>query len=278
MAVYHRKPKILSHKDMFLAWTANLRKEKPHLIVKKGRLKATELWYEVKEELSYLETKNLNLDIQLQELEKKDKEIDRFTAVTEQIFEIRKEIMQNSHKIKELRKLPGNEKEMIINSDQFKAILSTYNKKASEEIIQGHNLNLGNRLGYIQIRKIIPEKRSVGRIDWKASMEYRKELQDAGHEVKNKTAPEGKNWLVYRQQSFYLRWAWVKRYNRACTVKNNRVYAFIPTASSSSTGNHGKILGNKTKLVQAQLTNPVLHTKYTVVKLAGRDSTVIINP
>lgn len=278
MAVYHRKPKILSHKDMFLFWVNNLKKEKPHLIVKNNSLKITEVWYEVKQELEYLEKRNLDLDAQLQELEKLDKDINRFTATTEQIFEIRREIMLNSHKIKDLKKLPGNHREMIINSQQFKNILITYNKKASEDIIQGHNLNLGNRLGYVQIRKIIPEKRSVGRIDWKASMDYKKELEAEGHVTKNKEAPDGKNWLVYRQQSYYLRWAWVKRYNRACTVKNNRVYAFVPTASSSSTGNHGKILGNKTKLVQAQLENPILHQKYTVVKLAGKDSTVIINP
>jgi hypothetical protein len=177
-----------------------------------------------------------------------------------------------------LSKLPEHFEEKIIDSKQFKEIITIYNKKSSDEIIQGGILHLSNRLGYVQIRKIIPTKKSTSRIDWKASMDYKQELIDQGKTPKNKLNPDGSNWLIYRNQSYYLRWSWIKRYNRACTVKNNRVYTFVPTASSSGANGKEKILGNKTKLVKAQLENPLLHTKYTIVKLAGQDSTMIINP
>jgi hypothetical protein len=288
MAVYHRKPKILSVKDMFLFWVYNLKKEKPHLITKNfnsracggksGGSKMPELWYVVKQELEYLRTKNLSLDVLVFELEKVDNVIDKFTPTTVQIFELKKEIQQNKQRIAELEKLPENKAEMIINYKQFRDILNTFNQKASDQIVQGHTLNLNNRLGFVQIRKIVPKEigRKEGRIDWGESYKYKAELESQGVVTKDKEHPEGKNWLVYVKQSFYLRWAWMKRKSRACTVKNNRVYVFTPTASSSGSA-ATRIPGNKAKLVTAQQENPLLHLKYTVVNLAGKESTIVLN-
>lgn len=288
MAVYHRKPKILSCKEMFLFWVYNLKKEKPHLITKhfnsracggkSGGSKTPELWYVVKHELEYLRNKNLALDAQVLELEKVDNTVDKFTPVTVQIFEIKKEIQQNKHRILELEKLPKDQAEMIIDYKQFKDILSVYNQKASDEIVKGHTLYLNNKLGFVQIRKIVPKerKRLEGRLDWGASYKYKAELEAKGIQPKDKDHPDGKNWLVYVKQSFYLRWAWMKRKSRSCTVKNNRVYVFTPTASSSGSA-ATRIPGNKAKLIAAQQANPLLHFKYTVVNLAGKDSTIVLN-
>jgi hypothetical protein len=279
MAVYHQKPRVLSFKEMFSFWVDNLLKEKPHLIVKHMNTngKVPQVLYTVRAEIEYLNKLNLELDSKVEQLEIEDREFPyKFTAATKEIFNLKKEIAQNKSKLKDLEKLPQDLKEVLIDYNQFKAILNTYNRKASLEIINGATLNLSNKLGYIQIRKIEPSIKSVSRIDWKASLDYKQELAASGKTPKSKEAPEGLNWLVYRNQSFYLRWAWIKRYGGGCTVKNNRVYAFCPTASSSGAGKE-KVLGNKGLLVKAQLENPLLHTKYTVVKLAGKDSTVILN-
>jgi hypothetical protein len=271
MPVRIEKPRIYSTKDMFLFWAKNMQKEKPHLILKheKGLIQSNrnaELWYIVKEELNYLSVRNLQIDAEIQKLEKTDKQIDYFTNSTFRIFELKKEIFDNTAKIKELQKLPGDTKKLILDYEKFKSVVSSYNKLASESIIQGANLNLMNRLGYVQIRRIIPstlKKKNV--IDWKESYLYKKELIEKGETPKDKEHPEGKNWLVYKLQPWYLRWSWVKA-NQKATVKNNKVYAFYPTTGDTTTEING-VPGNKSKLSQAVRSNPLLHEKYTVVDL-----------
>lgn len=287
MAVFHRKPQILSLPEMFKFWVENLKKEKPHLICKNfnsrsiggnnGAAKTPEVWYKAKQELDYLQRKNLALDAKIIELEKAEKDLYKFTNATIEIFEYKKEIVHNKAKIAQLSKLSDDTKELIINFKQFKQIICVHNQLASEEIVQGFTLNLNNKLGYIQIRKIIPKERRKleGRIDWGESIKYRKELEAQGIVTKNKYHPEGKEWLIYLRQSFYLRWAWMKRYSRACTVKNNRVYVFVPTASGTGKST-SRVQGNKGKLVAAQQANPLLHFKYTLVNLAGQDSTMVL--
>jgi hypothetical protein len=263
MAVYFQKPQIFSAEDMFNFWMDNLCKEKPHLIIKYRQTssKPTEIWYEVKEEIEYLNRRNLDLDAKIQSLEVQDRNVNYFTAITEQIFEMKKEIMNNKYKLKELSKVPIDSKEMIMDYSLFKKIIVSFNKKASEEIIAGKTLNLGNKLGFSQIRKIIPPVRSQ-RIDWAESMQLKKELLAQGVPVKSELHPEGSNWLVFKNQNYYLRWSWVKRSNRDCTVKNNRVYAFYPTASGK-----GDLPGNRTKLAQANQNDSLLHTRYPVIEL-----------
>lgn len=273
MAVRIEKPKIYGAKHMFIFWAKNMQLEKPHLIIKyENALLATnknaELWYVVKEELNYLRQKNLDLDVHIQELEKIDKQIKHFTATSFEIFELKKQIAQNKDKIKELEKLPGDTKRMILDFKKFKDVVSNYNKLASDKIIEGGNLNLTNKLGYVQIRKIIPatvESQNV--IDWKASYDYKKELIAKGVTPKDKEHPKGKNWLVYKRQPWYLRWAWVKAYQRA-TVKNNRVYAFYSTNGDSTTAKNA-IPGNKAKLSQAVGKDSKLHEKYVVVDMSS---------
>lgn len=279
MAVRFEKPKTKGIQDMFKFWVSNLVQERPHLIVKHLNTngKTAQIWYEIKKEIEYLNNLNLEYDARIQVLEKEDKDYKFFSAATTEIFRLKKEIQQNKQRLKELSKLPSEQKEKIINYNQFKEIITLFNKKASDYIVQGENLNLQNRLGYIQIRKIIPTIRSTSRIDWNESKKYKQELISKGEIPKDKENPDGKDWLIYINQPFYLRWAWVKRGKKspACSVKNNKVYAFYPTASSSTTAEGGKVPGNKAKLSKAQLDNPLLHNKYTMVKLNGMDSKII---
>jgi hypothetical protein len=269
MGLSYEKPKVYGAKDMFIFWAKSMQKERPHLIIKheKSTGKNTELWYEVREELNYLRAKNLQIDARIQELEKIDREVKYFTETSKEIFALRREIYDNKTEITKLEKLPGDYKKLILHYGQFKEILSTFNKLASERIIEGENLNLSNRLGYIQIRKIIPPTlKQQNIIDWKASKDYKQELIEKGLQPKDKAHPTGKNWLVYKLQPWYLRWAWVKKYNRACTVKNNTVYAFYPTADDAGK-KADTVLGNKGKLAKAQALDPDLHLKYTTIDM-----------
>lgn len=265
MAVYFQKPQIFSAEDMFNFWMDNLCKEKPHLIVKYRQTtsKPTEIWYQVSHELEYLTTRNLELDTKIQELEIEDRNLSKysFTSVTTEILKKKQEIMYNNTRIKELQKLPKDLKEKLMDYAIFKRIVVAFNKKASEAIIAGGTLNLGNKLGYSQIRKIIPPTRSQ-RIDWAESKKLKSELEGQGVSVRSQDNPTGSNWLIYKNQSYYLRWSWVKRSNHDCTVKNNRVYAFYPTASGK-----GETLGNRTKLAKAQEQDGLLHTRYPIIDL-----------
>lgn len=267
MAVYFQKPRVFSTEEMFIFWAQNLRKEKPHLIIKNlnnntgHRSKPIELWYEVKEELAHLQQKNLELDADVQRLEIIDTNTtDHFTPVTKLIFKLKETIEKNKVRIRELEKLPGNTKQMILDYTTFKKIIVAFNKKAADVIIAGKTLNLGNKLGFSQIRKIIPPVRSQ-RIDWAESMQLKRELIEQGVKVKSELHPNGSNWLVFKNQNYYLRWSWVKRSNRDCTVKNNRVYAFYPTNSAKD------VPGNKTKLALANQKDSLLHTRYPTVDL-----------
>lgn len=270
MAFLFQPPQVFSAIDMFTFWIENLRRQKPHLIIKKFSSHKIELWYEAKQELEYLKIKNLQLDAEVQKLEIEDKNIEYFTSTTKEIFKLKKEIADNKNKIKSLEKQPVNSKEMIMDYKTFKEIITCFNKKAADSIINGKLVYLGNNLGYSQIRKIIPVKRSNKMIDWKASYEYKKELLSKGIKIRENGSKEGEPWLLYRNNTWYLRWAWVKHYTSThymtCKVKNNRVYAFYPTNTNSATGTgKEKVPGNKTKLALANQADPLLHTRYFTI-------------
>jgi hypothetical protein len=152
----------------------------------------------------------------------------------------------------------------------FKKIITCFNKKASDAIIRGGLLYLGNNLGYSQIRKIIPIKRS-DKINWQASYEYKNELIAKGVKVREKGSKEGENWLIYQNDPWYLRWSWIKHYSSGvnhltCRVKNNRVYAFYTTSNRTRVkGVKGS--GNKGKLVTANEEDPLLHTRYFTMNM-----------
>ena len=271
MAVSFQPPKVLSAEAMFGFWVDNLRKQRPYLIIRKPGNSRWEVWYNVKEELEYLKLRNLEMDAKIQELEVLDKNIKRFTPLTKEIFEFKKEIVNNKNKIRSLENKLENTKIMLMDYKTFKSIITCFNKKAADAIIQGKLLYLGNNLGYSQIRKIVPVIRK-GTIDWKASNEYKKELVAAGKKVRKTGDKEGEMWLIYKNDPWYLRWAWIKHYtstlhlNLTCRVKNNRVYAFYATNSTSNVGKI-KVPGNKTKLAQAQAQDPLLHTRYFTMNM-----------
>jgi hypothetical protein len=117
---------------------------------------------------------------------------------------------------------------------QFKYIISQFNRKASEYILQGRTLNLHNRLGKIRIKKI---RRNFYRksVDWAET---------------NKLKAQGIKQLVYFTDDYWFRWYWEKR---VCTIPNKSVYSFRPTG-----GDHG----NRKNLVKLLKTDEFAHINF----------------
>ena len=102
----------------------------------------------------------------------------------------------------------------------FKYVISQYNKKCADHILEGGVINLGNRLGKLRIRRITRnhEKR---KIDWGET---------------NKLKKEGvKKWVFYTDDHWYS-WYWEKR---ICNIPNKSVYKFRP--SGGDNGNRKRL-------------------------------------
>lgn len=143
----------------------------------------------------------------------------------------------------------------------FKEVLSRFNRKSSDAVIFGSLLNLGPKLGYLMIKKINRNyKKAIP--DWGESKRIKQEIIDRGGIPKDKEHPEGEDWIKFYTDSWYLRWAWVKKY--VCRIKNQSVYRFTPTANRSKKSGDNSLgkLGNRGKLTLANRINPTLHTVY----------------
>jgi len=113
---------------------------------------------------------------------------------------------------------PGTE----VTYNQFKYILSEYNKRAVAHILNGETLNLGNRMGRIRIRKVA-RNFDKPRIDYNETKKLRARGLD-------KTA--------YFTDEFWFKWYWEKR---LCHIPNKSAYKFRPTGGDG---------GNRKKLVK----------------------------
>jgi hypothetical protein len=266
MGLEIRKPRVLGIRDIFLFWLKNLEKEKPYLLVKRRNSKSldpiecTEIWYTIKHELNYLRKKVLEIDEQILELELIDQEKTKFTSLTIKTFELKKEVYNLRDKIKQLSKLPPEDKKLLMTYNLFNEITSRFNKKAVKAVIEGEVLNLGNKLGTLQIRKI---QRYNPSVNWGESLSRKQELIDQGIVPRDKEHPEGENWLIYRNTDYYLRWSWAKRFRESGIpmLRNGKCYAFYPTHNSSNK----KILGAKGLLAEANMKNSFLHLRYATV-------------
>lgn len=143
----------------------------------------------------------------------------------------------------------------------FKEVIARFNKKASNSVIFGQVLNLGNRLGYILIKKIRRNYRKPV-VNWGESKVLKANLIKQGITPKDETHPDGQEWMVFYTDPWYLRWAWSKK--RICRVRNQTVFKFLATSNKSKTaGDHSlNKLGNKGKLALANRVNPMLHFSY----------------
>ena len=124
--------------------------------------------------------------------------------------------------------------ETTITYSLYKHIITRFNKRACEMILEGQLFNMGQRLGSIRIKKI-PRTFNKPTIDWGET---------------NRLKKQGIKKLVYYTDDYYYRWNWDKH---RCLVKNKSVYTFAPTAGQS---------GNRRKLVQKLKTDEFAHLNY----------------
>lgn len=92
----------------------------------------------------------------------------------------------------------------------FRYVISTFNQKAIDAILEGETLKMGFGLGYIRIQKI---KRTFEKptIDWGETRKLR---------------AQGVETRVFFTDDFWYRFYWAKK---ACNIKNKTVYRFDPT-------------------------------------------------
>jgi hypothetical protein len=145
----------------------------------------------------------------------------------------------------------------------YKEVIARFNKKVSHAVIFGQVLNLGSKLGHLLIKKI---NRNYNKpvVDWGQSKALKKQLLAEGKTLWSKDNPDGEKWMVFHSDSWYLRWAWAKKY--LCKVKHQGVYKFVPTSNKSKTAGDNSLdkLGNKGKLALANKLNPMLHFSYEI--------------
>jgi len=235
--------------DMFKHWVRAKRFEYPGI---RFMYKFTKAVIINKDEIKFQELRIEQLENENERLEWADNDKKNFTASTHQIYTNKKEIYDRKQKLKDLRKSPPNTVHVIGDYTQFRKVIELFNKLASQRIIfDGDAINLGNQLGYIRIEKVL-RTRSI--INWQQSMDFKAELEAQNIVTRSKENPNGRKWLVYITDPYYVRWVWVRNRGQ-CRVHNHSVYAFKPTKGNN---------GNKRTLSQANMDDIFLHTKYKV--------------
>ena len=138
----------------------------------------------------------------------------------------------------------------------------TLSKNDFKNICQDFNIHICNHLIYDSGIFYIPHNLSTlevirinrnpskKRVDWPASNEYRKELEEANQPLFDKESGKGKKWLIYQSGDEYCRFYWKKR---GAKVKNKSVYRLEMTRGDK---------GNKTKLKSHLYENDTYYLKY----------------
>lgn len=161
-----------------------------------------------------------------------------------------------------------NDLEGILTKSEYRTVTDKLFREVSEEILNGGVFHIGKDLGYICIKRF--EKKfkfnengniSNGMVNWVESKKLKQEIIDAGDELYNDVTKKGRKWLIYFDDKYNYRWAWIKNYS-TCTIKNNKIYSFQPT--NDNTMRKGQIckLGNKGKLKSLLKNNPYHYLKF----------------
>ncbi len=135
---------------------------------------------------------------------------------------------------------------LVIDFITFKKILTLYNTKAGDRIIEGERLNLLNGLGFLLARRI-ERTFSTKKVNWGETNKQRDSL--TGELPVDPVTNKKK--LIYHLDEEYCRIHW----ERAHGVKNLSVYRFEPTG-----GQPGK--GYRQKFSKANLDNKLLRLRY----------------
>ena len=126
-----------------------------------------------------------------------------------------------------------------LNKTDFKNICCDYNIHSMNHIIyQAGQIRLPtlSTLEVVKVKRKAKNKDRLHAIDWPASNAYKQELLDAGEQLYDHETGEGKKWLVYRTDPYYVRFYWQKY---KLPIVNKSFYSFIATRGKK---------GNKEKL------------------------------
>ena len=119
----------------------------------------------------------------------------------------------------------------------FIEILSKFNTKVMDHLLEGHEFEMGYMLSNLRIVRRNRDPRSP-RVDWKGSFKLKQEILDRGGALYDAEKEIGEKWIVYYTGGRYFRFRW---YKAQCRVKNKAAYRFDPTRGKK---------GNKEKLTE----------------------------
>jgi hypothetical protein len=136
-----------------------------------------------------------------------------------------------------------------IDKSLFKDICSEFNMKAIDEILEGKELNMGNNLSTVSIKRVNRDPRSP-RVDWGLSNTYKQELIEEGKELYNAETELGIKWFIYYTDEYYCKYYWKKG---KCRIPNKSVYRFTPTRG---------LKGNKEKLINLLKADELAYLKF----------------
>jgi len=264
MPIRYEVPELLKPHDMFVWWAHNKMRNKRHLKLKylNSNSKPTELISNNKDELEWIKSHINIMKQQIEDMEEIDSAKSYFTSTTKMIYNLKQELYEYKERIKILENSDLKKETIIMDSRTFRKILLNFNKNARRKIIyEGGILALGNNLGYIY-PAVIDRFAKVGSKsakmpDWNKSIKYRDELIEQGVVVKSKDNPNGKPWIIYHSDDYYLRIAWAKNFG-ASHVKRIKYYRFEPSNGD---------VGFKKEFVRANKSNPLLKRKYFIPKV-----------
>ena len=259
MSLKFEVPRTLTATDMFTWWCKEKIRKKRYLriLYATSNSKDTILISRNAEELDWLRKNVLVLAEQIDDLERIDSKVPYFTENTKQIYAKKSELYEADNRIKHLEQVDHNSSQVVMSESKFKSILYSFNQKARDAMIDdGKVLNIRNRIGFLFVQKIARDNKyaskSLRMPNWAESKKYKQELIDKGIQIKDDKHPDGKKWIVYYDDDYYLRVSWTKK-KGASRVKNHPFYSFEPSRGET---------GMRKQLSRANMKNPFLHKTY----------------
>lgn len=272
MSLRYEVPKTLTATDMYMWWCKNKIRSRRHLKIKHANTKAhmALLVSKNSDELHWLKEHVLILSDRIKRFEKDDNHKGYFTNKTKEIYSMRAEIFESNNRIKNLKNVNDDSEQLIMSEKMFKAVLTSFNEKSLERMVDnGEVIGMKHRLGYLHVEYIKRNNgheasKSLSMPDWGASYKYKAELIAQGLQIKDKEHPDGKKWVIFHSDEYYVKYSWMKS-GGSCSVKNHTTYKFIPSSG---------VKGAKRKLIDSNNDNPNLYRKYKDRVVYKRNKTV----
>jgi len=120
-----------------------------------------------------------------------------------------------------------------LKSKTFTQICKDYNRGLLDLLLEGKEVKMGTGLSSLRIVKRKNKFVKRPRINWKASLEYRDELQAKGEKLYDAKTGTGTKWFIYYLPEYLMRFRWYGSWSR---TRNAKVYKFYPVRSAKIGG------------------------------------------